>query len=246
MQRNIVAVGCALLASACLLSTEAHAHGAPITYSPYVHHQGETKLEFKGAYDIDAHDDEDAWAGEFAVGYGVTDFWETEVGFGFVGHEHEDTDVNALIWENRFQFAPKGELFIDPGLKIEYSHNLKSGPNELAAKLLLGKEIGKFQNLANIGISREVGEDSEDEFEYGFSYALAYQHSDHFAYGVEYYADLGNLKDDHDHFDGQSHRVGPAVYGSIDHTVGYEAGVLFGVSDHAPDATLKLSLEYEF
>lgn len=248
----------AVLASA---NTSANAHGVPLVHSPYVHQQGEAKVEFKGAYNVDAHDSEDAWGGELMAGYGVTSFWETEVGIGFEGHEDEDTDVNALIWENKFQFAPKGEWVVDPGLKLEYAHNLESGPDELAAKLLLGKDIGNFSNIANFGIAREIGEDSGDDFEYGFAYALSYQHSDTFAYGLEWHSDFGTLEKDSDGWDEQSHQVGPVISGTIggaaahdhghDHGhshggLGYQAGVLFGVSDEAPDATIKAVVEYVF
>lgn len=180
------------------------------------------------------------------IGYGVTSFWETEVGFEWEGAEEEDTEIGALVWENKFQLAPKGELFVDPGLKIEYAHNVQSGPDELKAELLLGKDIGQFSNTANFGIGREVGEDSESDLEYEFAYALAYQHSDHFAYGLEWYSEFGTFENDSDEWDEQSHQIGPVIYGSFGHSVGYETGVLFGASESAPDATIKASFDFEF
>ena len=53
-------------------------------------------------------------------------------------------------------------------------------------------------------------------------------------------------ENDSDDFDEQSHRIGPVAYGEIGHGVHYQTGVLFGVSDEAPDAELKAVLEYEF
>lgn len=246
MKKNILLSGSILCGIFLAPVGGAWAHGVPVTHSPYVHGQGEVALETKSAYNIDGEDDDDSWGGEVTVGYGVTSFWETEAGFEWEGAEHEDTEISAIVWENKFQLAPKGALFVDPGLKIEYAHNVQSGPNELIAKLLLGKDIGQFSNLANISVGREVGEDSANDLEYGFSYALAYQHSDHFAYGLEWYSELGTLENDSDEWDEQSHQIGPVASGSFGHSVGYEAGVLFGVSEHAPDATLKLALDFEF
>lgn len=245
MQKNVVLTGCALFGVALVFAGHAHAHGVPVTHSPYVH-EGEAKLEVKSAYNVNAHDNEDSWGGEIMAGYGITSFWETEIGVGFEGHDDEDTEFNALIWENKFQLAPKGALFVDPGLKIEYAHNLQSGPDELTGKILLGKEIGKFTNLANISVGREVGEDSENDLEYGFAYALSYGYSENFSYGLEWYSAFGTFEKDSDDWSEQSHSIGPVAYGSFGHSLGYEAGVLFGVSEHAPDATIKASLEYEF
>jgi hypothetical protein len=151
--------------------------------------------------------------------------------------------LSAVVWENKFQLGERGAFWADPGVKVEYEHNLQGGPDEIQAKFLLAKAMGKFSNLANVSISREVGEDSEDEFGYGFSYGLSYEHSEDFAYGLEWYSDFGNFEDD---FDDQGHQVGPVVYGDAAGLFEYEAGALIGVSDGAPDALFKLALEKEF
>lgn len=226
-----------------VLCTSTSAFATKTVTSPYVS-KGEAALEWKGGYDIDDGDDE--WATEASGSYGVTDWWETEVGFEFADEADEDFEVEALVFENKFQLAPKGELYLDPGLKIEYARNLTGGPDEIQGKLLLGKEIGKFSNLANIAIGRELGEDSQDDMEYGFSYALAYEHSETFAYGLEWYSDFGTFDDDGDSWDEQGHQLGPVAYGELAENIGYEAGVLIGLSESAPDATLKAVLEYEF
>lgn len=237
--KNIMGAG----ATALILLTASPAFATKTVTSPYVH-KGEAALEWKGGHDINEDDDE--WGMEASGSYGVTDWWETEVGMEFADEADDDFEAEALVFENKFQLAPKGALFVDPGVKVEYAKNLKGGPDELQAKFLLGKQIGKFSNLANIAVSREVGEDSENDLEYGFSYALAYEHSEDFAYGLEWYSGFGTFKSDSDSFDEQSHQVGPVAYGELTEGVEYEAGVLFGLTDEAPDATIKAVLEYEF
>lgn len=232
----------ATIAAMTLLVTPTAAYATKTITSPYVH-EGEGSVEWKGGYAID-DDDDNSWEMEGSVSYGVTRFWETE--FGVAGGDPgrgKDADFNALIWENKFQLAEPGTFWIDPGVKLEYERSLQGGPDEIQAKLLLAKSIGAFSNLANFSIAREIGDDSEDEFEYGFSYGLSYEHSNDLAYGVEWYSDFGDFDGD---FDDQGHQVGPAVYGNAAGLFEYEAGVLLGVSDAAPDALFKLVLEKEF
>ena len=224
----------------------AHAHGVSVLFNPYVH-EGEAAAEFKGAYNIDADDtSEDEWAGEMTAGYGVTSWWHTEVGAEFVGHEDDDTEFNALVWENKFQLAPKDAWPVDVGIKTEYAKSIVGGPDAIIGKVLLAKDVGQFTNVSNIGIAREIGEDSGDDNEYSFGYGLSYNIDDALAIGGEWHSDFGTLEDDSDAFDEQSHRIGPVVYGEIAEGVLFETGVLIGVSEAAPAAELKLALEYEF
>jgi hypothetical protein len=218
------------------------AYATKTVTSPYVH-EGKGAVEWKGGYAVD-DDGDDPWEMEASASYGVTHYWETEVGVaGGDEGDDEDADFHALVWENKFQLAAPGALWLDPGLKVEYERNLQGGPDEIQAKLLLAKQVGKFSNIANISAAHEIGEDSEDEFGYGLSYALAYEQSEDFAYGLEWYSDFGNFEDD---FDDQGHQVGPVIYGDAAGLFEYEAGVLIGVSNAAPDALFKLVLEKEF
>lgn len=229
--------------TAIFYTSSAFAHGVSTIYSPYVH-EGEAAVELKSSYKINEDDsNQDGFVAESTVGYGVTSFWQTEVGAEFEYEEGEEGDFSALVWENKFQLAPEGTLLVDPGLKIEYARSLNGGPDEITGRLLLAKQIGKFNNLSNINVGREFGEDSSDETEYGFSYGLSYNHSETFAYGLEWHSDFGNFEGD---YNDQEHRLGPAVYGNLAENIPFEAGVLFGVSDHAPEAELKAVVEYEF
>jgi len=235
-------LGTLILLAALMLAAPTASATKTVT-SPYVH-EGEAAVEWKGGYDID--DGNNEWGMEASVAYGVTSWWETELAVEMADEHDDDFEAEALVFENKFQLAPKGALWVDPGLKVEYGRNLTGGHDELQAKLLLAKQIGQFSNTTNIAVGREIGEDSDDDLEYGFSYALAYDHSETFAYGLEWYSGFGTFKDDSDDFDEQSHQLGPVVYGQFAENIGYEAGVLVGLSEKAPDATIKAVVEYEF
>ena len=95
------------------------AHAFKKVYSPIVQ-KGEWDLEYRGAVDFDKrHGFDDAQEHKFAVGYGLTDWWATEV-YAEIGREAredqaENTDhtrpfkYKATSWENLtcpFLFGP--------------------------------------------------------------------------------------------------------------------------------------------
>lgn len=221
---------------------EAQAHGTKTLFYPYVE-EGALEAEAKSIYVVDDEARKDSWGSELSMAYGVTSFWEAELGVTTEDEGRgEDSEFTAIIFENKFQLTEPGALFIDPGVKIEYARSLTGGADEIGAKLLLAKKIDKISAVANFGIAKEIGENSSDDEEYGFGYGMSYEVQDNLALGLEWHSDFGNFDND---FDEQEHQFGPVAYGEA-FGVEYEAGVLVGVSRDAPDATLKFALGYEF
>ena len=240
MQQKILYLSAALMIA---LPLPAGAHGVSVIYNPYVH-EGESAVEAKADYAINEDgSNEDAVGAEATFSHGVTSFWQAEAGVEYEYEENEGGDVTGLVLENKFQFAPTGSLPVDAGFKIDYTRSLTGGPDELVGRLLLAKSFGQFNNIANINVGREIGEDSSDDMEYGFAYGFNYALNDNFAYGVEWHSDFGDFDNDYNE---QGHRVGPVIYGNAAGLFEYEAGALIGVSDSAPDAEIKLVLEREF
>lgn len=212
--------------------------------SPYVD-EGTIEIEAKSGMVFGADGKKDgAWNAQTSIAYGVTEFWEAEIGLaGKDDRKDEDAELNAVFFESKFQLAPRGAYFLDPGIKVEYERSLVVGPDEIGAKFILAKQMGKLGHVANFGIGREVGNNSSNENEYGFSYGLSHDYSDKLALGVEWYSDFGNFEEG---YSKQSHQFGPVVYGGTDMGFDYEFGILAGVSNAAPDAQLKLVIGYEF
>ncbi len=214
--------------------------------SPYVV-QGELELEWKGGYEID--DDSDvngAWVQKAAVGYGFNDWWksEIEVEVEKEGDDGADPEFTAVAWENTFQLTQPGEHFVDVGVKAEVEKNLTGGPDKIEGKVLLAKNMEKFSHRANLIVETEVGDDSGDEVEWGFAWGSRYRYSESFEPGIEWHAGFEDIGDE-GAWDEQDHRVGPVAYGKLGHFK-YDVGYLFGISDSAPDGTLKAILEYEW
>ncbi len=222
------------------------AHATKKVYTPYVE-KGELELEYKGGvtHDDDNEGQDGKWIQKLGIGYGFTDRIFLEVA-GEVENEGDDdnTEFTAVEFEGKFMLTEPGEYWLDTGLLAEYEINANDGPDKAEAKLLLAKSVGKFSHAANIILEREVGDDASDETEAGLAWSTRYNHAPAFEPGFELHSNFGALSE-HEDFEDQDHRLGPVVYGKLG-SVKYDVGYLFGLSDAAPDGTLKAILEYEW
>lgn len=230
-----------LAASALLVVTASPAFATKTVTSPYVT-KGKATVEWRGGYETD-DDEDDLFKTRNQFSYGFTDFYEAKISVDT--RNDEDGDFSDFDIENKFQLLPKGEYFIDLGLRLDYTHSLNGSADEIGGKILFAKKTGKIAHLLNLETGREVGEDSSDDWTYGLSYGVSYPLTDTLSLGGEWYSDFGTFEDDSDEFDEQDHRVGPVLYGTAGQFK-YQTGVLAGVSDSAPDALIKAIVSYSF
>ena len=218
-------------------------------YSPYVE-KGELEIEARGGINFDdRHDVDKLQTQKYAVGYGVTNYWLTEV-YGEIEKEYnangEDLDFSftEVEWENKFQLTPKGKYPVDLGFLVEYAVSTEDKhADKLEWSFLLGKQLGKIEHYANFKFEHTVGGGMTNETKGGLSWSSRYRLNKYFEPGFEYYADFGGLNAGKS-FQEQSHQTGPVFYGKIG-SIKYDVGYLFGVSDAAPEGMLKWILEYE-
>ena len=108
-------------------------------YSPRVE-QGEWELEYKGRYFYDRESDEHRQSqSKFALGYGPTSWWWTEL---YAEYEHTPGNGggwSAFEWENRFQFTEPGQYWVDVGALVELERTHPGTGKEVAGRPLAGK-----------------------------------------------------------------------------------------------------------
>lgn len=208
------------------------------------------ELEWRGNYDMDRRDEQNRNQNhQYAIGYGFTDYWASELYLIAENTPEKSYKTNAVEWENRLQLTEQGKNFADVGLYFAFTKALESQLNhdDIEAKILLEKQIGKFINRANIGIEKELrqvsGEKSERGSELEFSRMTKYSWKKYFEPGVEYHTNFNHAIERN--YSNQSHQFGPAMYGKVGH-LKYELGLLVGVSNAAVDKQIKWNLEYEF
>jgi hypothetical protein len=240
---------CLSLALAACTTLCFPAHATKKIYKPYVD-KGELEFELKGSHYIDEYGEiNGGQKAKFGIGYGVTEYWMTELEFEREKEGESGADFNseALEWENTLMLTQPGEYWMDVGLYGAYEYALDDdAPDVLEGKLLLAKDIGPFTTLANVTLEHEIGENSEQGLEGGFALGAHYRYSPYFKPGVEWHSELGELEDMGRFEDDQKHQFGPVAYGKVGGLpLAYDIGYLFGVSDKAPDGEIKAILEYE-
>lgn len=187
------------------------------------------------------------------LGYGVTEQWFTEV---YLKRESESGEGFTLAeWENKFQFTETGRYPVDVGLIVELEAPLSnhSEPYEFKVGPLFQTEFGKVQLNTNVLFERKFGNHTggDDPYitEMGYQFQAKYRLQPAFEFGMQAFGEMGEW----DHWDAssdQNHRMGPAIFGKLGlgerKAIKYDAALLFGVSEAAPDHTFRMQVEYEF
>lgn len=238
------------LASLCAASP---AWAVDKIYTPYVS-KGEWEVEYFGSRSVDKDNAKDNGQGhEASIGYGVNDWWKTELVGTFEKEPQSDTDFHSAEWENIFQFTKKGEYWVDSGALLTYEWTPESGEaDHIEAKLLFAKDVGKTFHILNLTGEKEVGDGQSGSVQGGLTWSSRYRLTPFFEPGFEVHSEFGELNDagsldDHEQY------IGPVAYGTIPlemegddiEGIGYRAGYLFGLSNAASDGQMVLQLEYE-
>jgi len=239
----------ALLATA-LSPLQAIASPADYVHTPEVEY-GEKEIDFKFGT-ARKSDQPNATASSLGLGYGATEYWFTEI---YLEREREDNaGITLAEWENKFQLTETGKYPVDLGFVIEIEAPLsnKHNPYELTLGPLFQTEFGKLQLNGNVLFGRKLGPQNEGETHdttLGYQWQLKYRWQKAFEFGAQGFGEMGKWND-WDKSDQQNHRIGPAIFGKLDiapkQAIRYNAALLFGVSDAAPDHTLRMQAEYEF
>jgi FTR1 family protein len=255
IRKNTIVIGSFIFMVACgaVFSKNVRADDIKI-YSPIVV-KGEKEVEVQGSYDFDNRaEKKNARRQEYSFGYGLTDWWATEVG-GIIEQGPDEDGIMSkpifthLEFENRFQLTPQGKYWIDVGVLIEYEQTFKhEETNNIEAKILLEKTFTSFVHTVNFILEKEVKNYSDEKLpapEARVAWSTKYLWRSYLQPGFEYHADFGEVRH-HNPYNEQAHQVGPNLYGRITKNVKYDIGYLFGISPASPDGQLKWVVEYEF
>ncbi len=247
IKRTIAAVA---VGAACLAALPQEALATKKVYSPIVE-QGELEIELRGQYDVDERAAKDnAQKHKYAIGYGMTNRWFTEIYGEFErvknkDNEDFDFDFSALSWENRFQLTEQGQFPVDVGAYFEYEASFENKhPDKIEVKALLEKSLVNFTHTLNLAIEQQVGRHPDEDLAGGLGWSSKYRMREWFQPGVEWHSDFGEIGQTVAYQD-QKHQLGPVFYGKVG-WVKYDVGYLLGMSDAAPKGELKWIVEYEF
>ncbi len=249
-RRAALTTGSSLLIGSVFVLATQHAHASHKIYSPNVE-EGEVELEMRSHTTFDNDSSKDGQEKiKLEAGFGVTERWFTGLGSVIKDNTNGDLDYTATFWENIIQFTEQGKYWVDVGVYLEYEVASKTGDNDaVEGKLLLEKLVGRYLSTANLVLVRDVGSGASNATQFEYAWRTKYLYSKAFEPGIAIYGEMGEVGNVSPS-DQQDHRIGPVfsgvLGGSRDGKWVYEVGYLFGISDAAPDGTLKFNIEYEF
>ena len=248
--RNIAVTACVSLFALSIISHSDNAYASHKVYSPHVE-EGETELELRGHTTFDSRSTQnDQQQYLIEIGYGINQYWFSSVFGEIEKNQQGEMEYEATAWENIFQLTEQGEHWVDMGLYLEYEHAHESYNNNKAElKLLLEKASGKWLHTFNLNFERELGNNAPGVTNLGYAWRSSLYMSKGLSPALEIYGNTGELGSPQ-HSKDQDHRAGPVIHGEFrlgnTDKMAYELGYLVGLTNTAPDGTLKFSLEYEF
>jgi hypothetical protein len=204
-------------------------------YHPYVQPL-ERELEFRWLnYDAESSNSNQI----YRLGYGqsFSQYWFFEA-YIIGGRKANDFQADAYELEAKVQLTEQGEYASDWGALFELEKETDQDIWEAKATLLIESQWNKTVLATNLGLSLESGSDIQSELETSLAMQLRYRYARVFEPAVELY-----LAQD-------TFGIGPMVMGEqkfgIRKKLHWELGVIAGISDETPDATLKALAEFEF
>ncbi|MEO6065908.1 MAG: hypothetical protein ABIP49_09050, partial [Lysobacterales bacterium] len=159
----------------------------------------------------------------------------------------EGGKFEALEWENIFQLTEQGQYWVDVGLFVKYEWVLADGvPDEFVIGPMFQKDIGRTQANFNLLFERGVGHGAGNEVELDYRAQLRWRGNPLHEFGLQAFGGFGDVSELGSE---TSHSVGPAIFGATSlgggKKLAYDAAVLVGLTDSAPDLTLRFEIEYE-
>jgi hypothetical protein len=178
--------------------------------------------------------------------YGLTDYYALRVILSSDKRKGDNMEAESIAIENRFYLLKADEYGFDFGARLKYSH--KDGdkkPDSAAIGLYQQIPLEDWTIRFNETFSHEVGEDSTGGIALELRSQAMYSIQKNFNLGIESFNDISNLNEQAG-YSAQSHTIGPVIKGKFDNNIGYEAGYRTGISDGAPDHSIKLFLSTSF
>ena len=179
-----------------------------------------------------------AWQHQVELEYGLTDNWDISL-YQMWKQSYGTNSAAAFKYEgfkirSRYKLFKSGEFIVDPLLYVEYIRNADiAQPDVLEGKLVLAKDLGKFNAAYNQIVKRELDGDAETEHEYaaGANYDL----SPGFSAGLEA---KGNYTED-------EHALGPVVSLETE-KFWVSLGAAFGLNEATDDVQARLLAGFAF
>lgn len=238
-----------LLAALIITGAAGAARAADFKINPPSIDQGEVSFEDNSAVIVSRGRSTDSTHSHFAeLGYGVTDFWWTEV----EGHWESGDDgfkFRTVDFENAFRLVRQGSWWPETALFVEYDlATATHSTNTATLGGLFRKDFGPSSTVFNILFDHDLGRNAVTGVQLRYTGISTWQIVPELAPGVQVFGNAGRVGS-FVNPSGQDHRLGPALSGAVDiegvGEFGYNLAYLFGLTPTSPDGTLVWRLEFD-
>lgn len=191
--------------------------------------------------------DDSRFRSRFHLDYGFNDVYAARILFSQDDRKGDNFEHEGIKFENRFHILKAADAGFDAGLRLSYTqkdgdkkpHALELGFYELVP-------LGDFELRLNQLFSDAIGDEAEDGIEAEARVQLTHAISNTHRFGFESFHDFGNMEAS-GNFDEQSHTFGPVLKGDLPFGgLKFETGYRAGISQAAPDHSLKFFLSRSF
>ena len=246
------------VALAAFASVEARAQEGPpdfprtYTYDTPLAGWAEVALWSTGVVDSSQPDDEfgrtssrqGRVAHSIEAEYGVTDHLSVGGYLDFDDANGQPFRVTEGKLEARYRFSNRQDLFVNPGLYVEYYMPRKGfGDEELETRIILDKDLNDFRLAANPRLSfSTTGPDPDGTPSAGRALGFYYRRHGTFQPGLEYHGYLGRVGD----WKHQHHYIEPTVDINLGKQLTWHLGAGVGLGGEADGFIAQSVLTVEF
>lgn len=176
--------------------------------------------------------------------YGVTDRLSVGGYLDFEDARGEPLRLTEGKLEARYRFSNRQDLFVNPGLYVEYYIPRKgAGEQELEVRGIFDKDLNDFRLAANLRLEFETsGPDADGTPRLGLDLGVYYRRNASFQPGLEYHSDFGRVGD----WKNQYHYVEPTVDIGLGKQVTWHLGAGVGFAGERDGFIAQSILTFEF
>lgn len=198
------------------------------------------------AADQDSSDDS-RFRSRVHIDYGFNDTYAARIVFAQDDRKGDGFEHDSVKLENRFYLLRAQDYGLDFGLRLNYAR--KDGdkkPDELELGLYELIPLGPCELRFNQLFADAVGDEAEDGIELTLRNQITIPFFNTNRFGLESFHDFGNLESSGS-YEEQNHSFGPVFKGELPFGgLTYETGYRAGISDGAPDHSVKFFISRAF
>ncbi|MES2152285.1 MAG: hypothetical protein V4508_21100 [Pseudomonadota bacterium] len=185
---------------------------------------------------------------ELGLGYNVNGRWFTEVSASWFQLSPGSNKLSALEWQNDFMLT-QGQYPIDVALHSTIERDQDTHGLGLEIGPVFQTEIGRTQLNLNLFFERDYRVEEVTEVDFKYQWQVRQHWMRKLDVGLQGFGELGKWNDWLPRAQ-QSHRAGPALFGSWDtgahEQLKYEAAYLIGKNSGHTAKSVTLRLQYAF